>query len=108
VIELDWTLLAVWYGLYKARECISPGAKLSGMKTFRAFVKLVVRVATQSVLRSSIHEALSRSVVADESGRKSDKKSNGHPRKKKQRQTGEPTINELSETLWEKANAMLV
>jgi hypothetical protein len=69
--------------------------------------KLIVRVVTNSMLRSNIREDLSKSVVADESGRKSDKNSNGYPRKKKKRETGEPTINELTDELWEKANAML-
>jgi hypothetical protein len=70
-------------------------------------VKLVIRVVMQSALRSNIREELSGSVVVDESRRKSDKNSKGYPRKKKNRQTGEPTINELTNELWEKANAML-
>lgn len=107
IIELDWTMLAVWYSLYSARACITPGGKLSGVKVFRVFVKLVIRVATHSVMRSNIREELSRSIVADESGRKSGKNSKSYPRKKTKRQTGEPTINELSNELWAKANAML-
>jgi len=107
IIEMDWTMLAIWYSLYSARACIAQGEKLSGITVFRAFVKLVIRVVMQSALRSNIREELSGSVVVDESRRKSDKNSKGYPRKKKNRQTGEPTINELTNELWEKANAML-
>jgi len=67
----------------------------------------IIRVATNSSLRSNIREELSGSVVADESGRKSGKNSKGYPRKKKKRETGEQTINELTDELWGKASAML-
>jgi hypothetical protein len=107
IIEMDWTMLAIWYSLYSARACIKPGEKLSGIKAFRAIVKLIIRVATNSSLRSNIREELSSSVVADESGRKSGKNSKGYPRKKRKRETGEPTINELTDELWEKADAIL-
>ncbi|HMO16441.1 MAG TPA: IS4 family transposase [Pirellulaceae bacterium] len=107
IIELDWTMLAIWYSLYTARACITPGEKLSGMKAFRVFFKLIIRVATHSVLRSNHRAELSGSVAANESGRKSEKNSRAYPRKKKKRQTGEPTINDLSDELWKKADAML-
>jgi|688.fasta_scaffold504091_2 hypothetical protein len=83
IIELDWTMLAIWYGLHVARECIPPDGKLSGIKVFRVFMKLILHVATHSVLTWDVCAALSRSTVADESGRVSGKNSHNYPRKKR-------------------------
>jgi hypothetical protein len=107
IIELDWTMLGIWYALYSARGCIKPGEKLSGIKTFRVFVRLILRVATHSASKLDVREALSKSVVADESGRKSDKNSRDYPRKKKKPPTGDPTIRDLPPELWAKAHELL-
>ena len=107
IIELDWTMLAIWYGLYVARKCIPPDGKLSGIKAFRVFMKLILHVATHSALTWDVCAALSRSTVADESGRVSGKNSHNYPRKKKNQPTGEPTIREFPTQSWEHALSLL-
>lgn len=106
ILELDWTMLAIWYALYVARECIPPGGKLSGIKTFRVIMRMILHVAAHSVLRWDVRAALSRSIVADETGRKSDKNSCSYPRKKAHRSTGSPTIRELPLHMWELVNPL--
>jgi hypothetical protein len=85
----------------------SHGGKLSGIKTFRVIMGMILHVATYSILRWDVRAALPRSTVADETGRNSDKNSCNYPRKKAHRSTGATTIRELPLHMWELVNSLL-
>ena len=73
----------------------------------RAFERLVLAVSRMSAQKLSFQEELSRSVIADESSRTSVKNSKSYPRKKRKRQTGEPTIKPINDELQKLANEKL-
>lgn len=106
-IELDWTLLGIWMALSEAGQCIDGGAKLSPIRVLRVIRDLLLDVARYSANRVNVRRELSQCVAADESNRKSDKNSKDYPRKKKKRETGEPTIKPLPSPLQKIAARML-
>ena len=106
-IELDWTLLGIWMALTFARTCHGEDAKVSPVNVLRVFSVLLLQVATYSTKRLNVRRMLSSCILADESGRTSSKNSKNYPRKKKKRQTGQPTISPLPVPLHRQAAAML-
>lgn len=105
--EIQWTLLGVWIAMTEAARSVPPGRRLSPVRVMRAFEKLVLAVSRMSAQKLSFQEELSRSVIADESSRRSAKNSKSYPRKKRKRQTGEPTIAPISDELQRLANEKL-
>ena len=105
--EIQWTLLGVWIAMTEAARSIPPGRRLSPVRVMRAFERLVLAVSRMSAQKLSFQEELSRSVIADESSRTSVKNSKSYPRKKRKRQTGEPTIAPISDELQKLANEKL-
>ena len=79
------------------------GSRISPIQVLRVVCDLVVDVACYSSRKISLSQKFSSCVIADESCRKSDKTSEDYPRKKRKRQTGEPTTNAIDAELHELA-----
>jgi hypothetical protein len=105
--EIQWTLFGVWIALTEATRSIPDGRRLSPVRVLRAFAKLVVAVSEFSAKKLNLRNRLSLCVLASESSRKSEKNSKSYPRKKRKRQTGEPSIESISDELQTLANARL-
>jgi len=105
--ELKWTLLGVWLALTEGGKHIPKDRRLSPVRVLRAVCDLVLKVADVSGLKVNLSDKLSRCVLADESGRKSDKNSKDYPRKKRKRSAGEPIVRPIKPELLERAMALL-
>lgn len=105
--ELQWTLLSIWIALSEGAASIPAGRRLSPVRVLRQLVKLVLAVSRHSAQNLNFRYELSGCTLADESSRNSDKNSSSYPRKKRKRQTGEPTVAPISAELRRIANASL-
>lgn len=105
--EIQWTLLGIWLALTEGCKHIPQGSRISPVKTLRVLYDLVRKVACHSGRKVNLAEQLSGCVIADESGRKSQKNSHDYPRRKRKRQTGEPTLVPISKELRQVALASL-
>jgi hypothetical protein len=105
--ELQWTLLGVWLALTEGGKHIPKDRRLSPVRVLRAVCDLVLKVADVSGRKVNLSDKLSRCVLADESGRKSDKNSKDYPRKKRKRSAGEPIVRPIKPELLERAMALL-
>jgi hypothetical protein len=106
-LELQWTLLGVWMALTLGGQNIPANRRISQIRVLRTICSLVEDVARRSVCKLNIAIKLSHCFVADKSSRKSSKNSDNYPRKKRKRQTGEPTVSPLSDQLRKQALACL-
>lgn len=98
--ELNWSLLGIWYALFTGKQTLrnegeSPN-DISPVKVMSAFTKVVERIHTAATPVSLFKAELAAAVLADESGRKSSKKSRNFPRKKKHKRCGAPSIDRPS------------
>jgi len=101
--ELRWTLLGIWMAMTEGSKQIPESRRLSPVRVLRTICDLVSKVAQYSGLKVNLCGALSECVIAEESSRSSNKNSNDYPRKKRKRQTGEPTITPINAELLELA-----
>lgn len=105
--EIQWTLLGVWIAMTQGARSIPTGSRLSPVRVRRVFEKLVLAVSRLSAQKLNLQAELSRCVLASEASRNSEKNSKDYPRKKRKRQTGEPTIEPISDELQALANTRL-
>lgn len=105
--EIQWTILGVWLALTEGAKSIPAGRRLSPVRVLRVVCDLVLAVARRSAERIDFRAQLQDCVLADESSRKTEKNSQSYPRKKRKRQTGEPTVRPIDADLQALANSML-
>ncbi|QEF99999.1 Transposase DDE domain protein [Stieleria maiorica] len=100
--EIQWTMLGMWMALTEGCKHIPEDRRISPVKVLRALCDLVTNVARRSANKLNLAQQLSGCVIADESGRQSDKNSKDYPRKKRKRQTGEPISDDLRKLAMER------
>ncbi|WP_404310733.1 transposase [Neorhodopirellula lusitana] len=105
--EIQWTLLGVWIAMTQGARSIPAGRRMSPVRVMRVFEKLVLAVSRLSAKKLNLQNALSLCVIADESSRTSEKNSKDYPRKKRKRQTGEPTVAPICDELQSLAKTRL-
>lgn len=97
--EIQWTLLGVWIALSEGGRHIPANRRISPVQVLRTLCDLVLDAARHSTRRVSLAVKLSTCVIANEPSRRSDKNHKDYPRKKRKRQTGEPTVEPISNEL---------
>jgi len=105
--EFQWTLLGIWMALDQGQKQIPQGRSVSPVQVLRVVCNLVVDVARLSTIKLSVAAQLATCFIADESGRKSEKNSKDYPRKKRKKQTGEPTVVPITKELRQHALELL-
>lgn len=95
VTEINWTLLGIWFALYKGKETLEKtraNKRFSPVKVVRAFEAAVVAIATAAKRARLLEEMLTEAIIIDEPHRRTSKKSRSYPRKRKRKASGPPTI----------------
>lgn len=96
-VELDWTILGIWFALLKAKQCIGRKCRISAIEVLRKFDMLITAVAIHGDAKINLEMLLKTCVAADESGRQSNKDSPDYPRRKAKKTIGIPKLLDCTE-----------